>query len=108
MDLIARDEEIFLIDVNKKLREHSPDTMDVRGLRDVSRTVVVTALSLVRNVFQCESQTDSLLLSREERIRCQQANYRAVQLSHLTLQHLEPALQNFRSVSSSSSSVSSS
>ena len=87
----------MLIDVNKKLREHSPDKMDVRGLRDVSRTVVVTALSLVRNVFQCHSQTDSLLLSREERIRCQQSNYRAVLVSHLTLQHLEPALQNFRS-----------
>ena len=97
MDLIARDKEIFLIDVNQKLREHSPDKMDVRGLVDVSRTVVVTALSLLRNVWQCDSQTESLLLSRQERIRCQQANYRAVRLSHLTLQHLEPALQNFRS-----------
>ena len=98
MDLIARDEEIFLIDVNQKLREHNPDKMDVRGLSDVTRTVVVTALSLVRNVFQCDTQTDSLLLSRSERTRCQQANYRAVLLSHLTLQHLEPALQNFRSL----------
>ena len=98
MDLIARDEEIFLVDVNQKLREHNPDKMDVRGLSDVTRTVVVTALSLVRNVFQCDTQTDSLLLSRQERIRCQQANYRAVLLSHLTLQHLEPALQNFRSL----------
>ena len=97
MDLIARDEEIFLIDVNQKLREHSPDKMDVKGLSDVSRTVVVTTLSLMRNVFQCDSQTDSLLLSRQERIKCQQTNYRAVLVSHLTLQHLEPALQNFRS-----------
>ena len=105
MDLIARNEEIFFIDVNKKLREHNPDKMTVRGLSDVSRTVVVTALSLVRNVFQCDTQTDSLLLSREERTRCQQANYRAVLLSHLTLQHLEPALQNFRSHSQSQHST---
>ena len=97
MDLIARDEEIFFIDVNRKLREHCPDKMDVKGLSDVSRTVVVTTLSLMRNVFQCDSQTDSLLLSRQERIKCQQTNYRAVLVSHLTLQHLEPALQNFRS-----------
>ena len=105
MDLIARDEEIFFIDVNRKLREHSPDKMDVKGLSDVSRTVVVTALSLMRNVFQCDSQTDSLLLSRQERVRCQQSDYRAVLLSHLTLQHLEPALQNFRSHSQSQHST---
>ena len=49
-----------------------------------------------RNVFQCDSETDSLLVSRQERVQCQQAKYRAVHLSYLSLQQLEPLLQNFR------------
>ena len=54
------------------------------------------AVCCVRNVFHCDTQTDSLLVSRQERVQCQQAKYRAVHLSYLSLHQLEPLLQNFR------------
>lgn len=46
LDLIARDEEIFLVDVNKKLAEHSPDLLLYWSR--VTRTSLLTALSLIR------------------------------------------------------------
>ena len=95
VDVIGRDEEIFLLDVNRKLAEHSPEL--ALYWRRASRTSLVTALSVVRNVFHCDTETDSLLLTRQERLQCQQAPHRAVHLSYLSLRDLEPLLQNFRS-----------
>ena len=49
-----------------------------------------------RNVFDCDTDSDSVLLSAEERDTCAGHVYRAVHVSHLALRDLEPVLANYR------------
>ena len=51
----------------------------------------------LRNVFDCDTDSDSLLLTSRERDACQQHVFRAVHVSYLSLQDLEPVLDNYRS-----------
>ena len=53
-------------------------------------------LDFLRNVFDCDTDTESLLLTPEERDTCQQHVYRAVHVSHLSMRDLEPVLANYR------------
>ena len=47
-------------------------------------------------MFDCDTDTESLLLTPEERDTCQQHVYRAVHVSHLSMRDLEPVLANYR------------
>ena len=51
---------------------------------------------MCRNVFDCDTDTESLLLTSEERDTCQQHVYRAVHVSHLSMRDLEPLLATYR------------
>ena len=92
---LSLEDKLFVLDVNKKIRDHNPD-LDIYWSK-VSRTNIVTALSLIRNVFDCDTDDDSLLISPEERETCQNHVYRAVHVSYLSMADLEPILNNYRS-----------
>ena len=51
---------------------------------------------MIRNVFECETQSDSRLMTGEERDTCQSHVYRAVHVSHLSMMDLEPVLSRYR------------
>ena len=108
---LALEDQLFLVDVNQKIREHNPEIDIYWG--KVTRTNIVTALSLIRhgkilslnlkvyqiscrNVFDCDTDTESLLLTSGERDACQQHVYRGAHVSHMAMRDLEPILANYR------------
>ena len=95
MEHLLLEDRLFVLDVNKKIRDHNPDLDMYWG--KITRTNIVTALSLIRNVFDCHTDDDSLLMSAEEREACQNHVYRAVHVSYMSMQDLEPILNNYRS-----------
>jgi len=58
---LVLEDQLFLVDVNEKIKEHNPELGIYWG--KVTRTNIVTALSLIRNVFDCDTDTESLLLT---------------------------------------------
>ena len=92
---LAANPALFLLNVNARLAETKQRGLEL-GWTTPGRTATLATLSLVRNVFDCEKENSSALLSKAERAECVGMEWRAVVVSHLAVRHLEPVLQRYR------------
>ena len=75
---VSQNRAVFFANINEKLEETEIDNLKLDSSRKPSGAAVVSALNLVRNVFDCERENSSKLLVGEERRRCRAAPWRAV------------------------------
>ena len=92
---LAAHPALFLLNVNARLAETKQRGLEL-GWTAPGRAATLATLSLVRNVFDCDKENSSALLSKAERAECVGMERRAVVVSHLAVRHLEPVLQRYR------------
>ena len=92
---VTRNKKLFSVNVNKKLEEADSPSLRLTWSKKATSAAVLSSLNLIRNVFDCDRENSSKLLSKEERVGCQEKKLRAVLISALPVVDLEPILGQY-------------
>ena len=92
---VTRNKKLFSVNVNKKLEEADSPSLRLTWSKKPTSAAVLSSLNLIRNVFDCDRENSSKLLSKEERVGCQEKKLRAVLISALPVVDLEPILGQY-------------
>ena len=92
---VTRNQKVFSVNVNSKLEEVDSPSLKLTWAKKPTSAAILSSLNLIRNVFDCDRENSSKLLSKEERARCQEKKLRAVIISALPVTDLEPILGQY-------------
>ena len=92
---VTRNAKVFSVNVNAKLEEADSPSLKLNWSKKPTSAAILSSLNLIRNVFDCDRENSSKLLSKEERARCQEKKLRAVIISALPVTDLEPILGQY-------------
>ena len=92
---VTRNQKVFSVNVNSKLEEVDSPSLKLTWAKKPTSAAILSSLNLIRNVFDCDRENSSKLLSKEERARCREKKFRAVVVSALPVTDLEPILAQY-------------